>query len=74
MVAWGQEAQDMFGRVPESMEVSRPLQNGVIADYEVTENMLALPAAQDGRTALFPSAHHDHRSLWCDQRGKPRRA
>jgi rod shape-determining protein MreB len=40
MVAWGQEAQDMFGRVPESMEVTRPLVNGVVADYEVTENIL----------------------------------
>jgi rod shape-determining protein MreB len=41
MVAWGQEALDMLGRVPESIEVTRPLQNGVIADYEVTEYMLA---------------------------------
>jgi rod shape-determining protein MreB len=40
MVAWGQEAQDMMGKVPESMEVTRPMQNGVIADYEVTEYML----------------------------------
>lgn len=40
MVAWGQEAQDMYGRVPESLEVTRPLHNGVIADYEVTEYML----------------------------------
>jgi rod shape-determining protein MreB len=40
MVAWGQEAQDMFGRVPESLEVTRPLNNGVIADYEVTEYLL----------------------------------
>ena len=40
MVAWGQEALDMFGKVPESIEVTRPLLNGVIADYEVTENML----------------------------------
>ena len=40
MVAWGQEAQDMFGRVPETLEVTRPLTNGVIADYEVTENLL----------------------------------
>lgn len=40
MVAWGQEAQDMFGRVPESLEVMRPLNNGVIADYEVTEYLL----------------------------------
>ena len=40
MVAWGQEAQDMLGKVPESMEVARPLINGVIADYEVAANML----------------------------------
>ncbi|MFN3308851.1 MAG: rod shape-determining protein [Anaerolineales bacterium] len=39
MVAWGQEALDMFGKVPETIEVTRPLQNGVVADYEVTENM-----------------------------------
>ncbi len=41
MVAWGQEAQDMLGKVPDSLEVIRPLRNGVIADYEVTEYMLA---------------------------------
>src|SRR3990172_7448767 len=40
MVAWGKEAQDMYGRVAESLEVTRPLINGVIADYEVTEYML----------------------------------
>ncbi len=40
LVAWGQEAFDMFGRVPDSMEVTRPMVNGVIADYEVTEHML----------------------------------
>jgi rod shape-determining protein MreB and related proteins len=27
MVAWGQEAHNMLGRVPESIEVSRPLIN-----------------------------------------------
>ncbi len=41
MVAWGQEALDMMGKVPESLEVIRPLSNGVIADYEVTEYLLA---------------------------------
>lgn len=42
LVAWGVEAQNMIGRVPESLEVARPLQNGVIADYIVTERMLTL--------------------------------
>jgi rod shape-determining protein MreB len=40
IVAVGQEAHDMYGRVPESIEVTRPLQNGVIADYEITEKLL----------------------------------
>jgi rod shape-determining protein MreB len=54
MVAWGQEAQDMLGRVPESLEVTRPLQNGVIADYEVTEYMLeALLRKASGSLRFF---------------------
>ena len=40
VVAVGQEARDMFGRHPEHIEVLRPLRDGVIADYEVTEAML----------------------------------
>lgn len=41
MVAVGQEAKDMYGRVPETIEVARPLKNGVIADYEITETLLS---------------------------------
>ncbi len=41
MVAVGHEARDMFGRVPESIEVARPLSHGVIADYEITETLLS---------------------------------
>jgi rod shape-determining protein MreB and related proteins len=40
IVAIGKEAQDMYGRVPESIEVIRPLQNGVVAYYEITEKLL----------------------------------
>jgi rod shape-determining protein MreB and related proteins len=40
MVEWGHVARDMYGRVPETLEVMRPLQNGVIADYEIAENLL----------------------------------
>jgi rod shape-determining protein MreB and related proteins len=40
MVEWGQAAKDMDGRVPDSIEVLRPLQKGVIAEYEVTEKLL----------------------------------
>jgi rod shape-determining protein MreB len=38
--AVGSEALAMLGREPESIEVVRPMRNGVIADYEVTEAML----------------------------------
>jgi rod shape-determining protein MreB len=37
LVEFGQAALNMDGRVPDTIEVSRPLQNGVVADYEVTE-------------------------------------
>jgi rod shape-determining protein MreB len=40
MVSWGEEAQNMLGRVPDTIEVTRPLRNGVIADYEVAEYIL----------------------------------
>lgn len=40
IVSVGEEAQTMLGKVPESIEVARPMQNGVIADYEITEKLL----------------------------------
>lgn len=40
MVEIGQAAKDMYGRVPESLEIVRPLRNGVIADYELTEILI----------------------------------
>ncbi len=40
IVEVGQAAHDMYGRVPESYEVTRPLQNGVVAYYEITEKLL----------------------------------
>jgi rod shape-determining protein MreB len=41
IVALGKEAQGMQGRVSdETIEVAHPLQNGVVADYEITEALL----------------------------------
>ncbi len=40
IVAIGREALAMMGRTPESIEVLRPMRDGVIADYMVTEAML----------------------------------
>jgi len=40
VLAVGTEAKKMLGKTPEYIEVIRPLEDGVIADYEVTEAML----------------------------------
>lgn len=40
VLAVGQEAKDMLGRTPETIVASRPMKDGVIADYRVTEAML----------------------------------
>jgi rod shape-determining protein MreB len=40
VVAVGREAQEMMGRVPASISVIRPMRDGVIADYLITEAML----------------------------------
>lgn len=40
MVEYGTTALGMMGRVPDTIEVIRPLRNGVIAEYELTELLL----------------------------------
>lgn len=54
MVEWGQAAKDMYGRVPDTIEVVRPVQHGVIAEYEITEKLLAfLIRKLSGSMSLF---------------------
>src|SRR3989338_2414458 len=40
ILAVGQEAKEMIGRTPENIVAHRPMRDGVIADYRVTEAML----------------------------------
>lgn len=40
IVAIGTEAKDMIGRTPDNIVAYRPMKDGVIADYRVTEAML----------------------------------
>ena len=40
VVAVGSEAKSMLGRTPENIRAIRPVRGGVIADYEITEEML----------------------------------
>lgn len=40
VLAVGNEAKEMLGRTPDTIVASRPLKDGVIADYKTTESML----------------------------------
>jgi len=40
VVAVGNEAKEMLGRTPENIVASKPMRDGVIADYRITEAML----------------------------------
>lgn len=55
VVAVGKEAKTMLGKTPAHIRAVRPLQHGVISDFEVTEEMLSylMNKAQNGRTRLF---------------------
>lgn len=57
LVAVGNEAKTMLGRTPNHVEVIRPLVDGVISDFEVTEEMLAYfinKVRSETRTIIAP--------------------
>jgi rod shape-determining protein MreB len=51
--AVGRAAKEMLGRTPGSIEAIRPLKDGVIADFELTEKMLK----------YFIAVAHNHRAI-----------
>ncbi|MEX0650034.1 MAG: rod shape-determining protein [Candidatus Andersenbacteria bacterium] len=53
VLAIGKEAEDMIGRTPETIVAHRPLKDGVIADYRVTEAMLRYLLKQTGASVKF---------------------
>lgn len=54
ILAIGSEAKEMIGRTPESIIAYRPMKDGVIADYRVTEAMLKYYMRKAlGRANLF---------------------
>ncbi len=56
VVAVGREAKEMLGRTPMSIEAIRPLKDGVIADFEVTEAMFRyfMQKAHNRKTLIRP--------------------
>jgi len=55
VVAVGRQAKEMLGRTPQHIRAVRPLVNGVVSDFEVTEEMLRyyLNKAQRGTRSLL---------------------
>jgi rod shape-determining protein MreB and related proteins len=56
VLAVGREAKDMLGRTPGNIQAVRPLRDGVIADFEITEAMLRyfIARASNRRTLVKP--------------------
>lgn len=56
VLAVGKEAKEMLGRTPGSIEAIRPMKDGVIADFEVTEAMLRyfIRKAHNRKTLIRP--------------------
>jgi rod shape-determining protein MreB len=54
--AVGKEAKEMLGRTPRNIRVVKPLKDGVIADFKVTEKMLHyfIQKAHQRRTLVHP--------------------
>lgn len=51
--AVGESAKEMIGRTPGTIEVIRPMKDGVIADFDVTQNMLKYFIKQVISTSTF---------------------
>jgi len=56
VLAVGREAKEMLGRTPGNIQAVRPLRDGVIADFEITEAMLRyfIARATNRRTLVKP--------------------
>ncbi len=54
IVAVGEEARDMIGRTPGNITAVRPMKDGVIADYVITEAMLRYFIKKAGRSVTKP--------------------
>jgi rod shape-determining protein MreB len=54
IVAVGDDAREMIGRTPGNIQAIRPMKDGVIADYVITEAMLRYFIRKAGRTWFKP--------------------
>ena len=76
VLAVGHEAKEMLGRTPAGIRAVRPIKDGVIADFEITEAMLRyfIQRAHNNRTQVGAPAHRDLRAALHHQRREARGA
>jgi len=55
IVAIGEKAKQMIGRAPKQIRITKPLVDGVVSDFEVTEQMLRY---------FIDKVHRVHRVVW----------
>ena len=67
--AVGSEAKRMLGRTPGTIQAIRPMKDGVIADFEISEAMLDISSKKLISENSFPPSCYC-RSFWDHSRGK----
>ena len=61
VMAVGMEAKEMLGRTPDTIIALKPLKDGVIADYKITEAMISLLLLLNvGSNYIFVVAPRNH--------------
>ena len=71
ILAIGSEAKRMIGRTPGNIAAIRPLREGVISDYDITERMLQYFIRKTcGGSRIFKAEAHRMCSKWRDRSGK----
>ena len=66
----GEEARKMIGRTPGNIVAIRPLKQGVISDYDMTEKMLKYFIRKAVGRSFFGRKHADHSSFLRGRFGK----
>ena len=74
LVAVGEEAREMIGRTPGNVRAIRPMRDGVIADYLITEAMLRYVINKVTRGPPLQAGGDDQRPVGGDQRREARRS
>ena len=71
--AVGRQAKEMLGRTPGNIVAIRPMKDGVIADFEITEAMLRYFIAPGARSQAHGAAAHRDRGPVRHHRGREAR-